>query len=867
MNKLAKSVADANKVEYKAPGLEAVSKDLAKIQKQFQDAIRQSTGLRNALKNSGQNADAGILNIDWNRLNIDPKIAASLKARTIAFATQGTSLDTKNTFGQATPNPAPAPRDRQSQSSTRGPGVGTQAAQSFASGVGGAAGQIGNSAIKGAASGAKAGVDPDEGGINILGGVGGLLKGAGIGAVIAGGLAAGKAVSNGIDMAKDRAMTLDTLKRQMGDLGFSFDELKESAKGVSVSLGVNSAEFARLEQQNLQASHGIVGNELHDSTEFGVGAARAYGMDPSAYLAFQGQMRAIDPATDHRQLATYIAEAINGAGSKALPQEVIQAIQSLSSSTSRLALYAPNVGAEGSAFTSMLRDNKVGMTPDVAQAILGQANSSMMNMGSAGEAGKNFIMQALNDQGGTTMNPLEARELASGGLFATPRTRFAPNSTYAKFVNDDARMSALANGPNADRTNMEAIRAYADKVSGGNKELELDLAQNLYGLSTQDQAAALLGANPTSYGKLGKLLEKSGVSLNDVNGSGLATLGRLSGASDMWDLNGIYQDLQQRTGNSALSDSAKSDLEKAHATGDFDTFQQAIAKAVASMGQTETTATQMRKLGTGVDDLEIGVGDKALTVLTTIEGGIDKLVNYFTSGAGGLADQVSNSLDIGVHPSGPGGTTPAQWNNYGSYTLAQKQRVISSMEEQYNLPAGLLKGVWGTESSYGRDATKASSAGALGNFQEMPGTIKRYGVKIGDFASEADGSARQLSDLIALHNGDVKEALLDYGGFNPKDPNRAVRGAGYIAKVEEAGGVNELGPQIIPEADNKLPTSDPSSSSKAAKAAPSSGSTDTVVVDMNFNVLDASTGQKKTLNTSVNVPRGSGTQYVSVTGQ
>lgn len=120
--------------------------------------------------------------------------------------------------------------------------------QSLLGGIGGGVGRIGSEALSSASHGAASG--------GLMGGITGLLGGLGIGALAFGAFKLGQAGAEGYGMANERNLALDTLKRQMGDLGLSFGQLKAMSDAASEGLGVNSKEFAALEQQYTQASHG-----------------------------------------------------------------------------------------------------------------------------------------------------------------------------------------------------------------------------------------------------------------------------------------------------------------------------------------------------------------------------------------------------------------------------------------------------------------------------------------------------------------------------------------------------------------------------------------------------------------------------------
>ena len=87
--------------------------------------------------------------------------------------------------------------------------------------------------------------------------------------------------------------------------------------------------------------------------------------------------------------------------------------------------------------------------------------------------------------------------------------------------------------------------------------------------------------------------------------------------------------------------------------------------------------------------------------------------------------------------------------------------LYSSLEEQYQLPSGILSAVRKVES--GGDSKAESSKGAKGDFQFMPETAKAYAVDISDPVSSAHGAAKYLSDLVKQY-GSIQAALAHYNG-------------------------------------------------------------------------------------------------------
>lgn len=106
-----------------------------------------------------------------------------------------------------------------------------------------------------------------------------------------------------------------------------------------------------------------------------------------------------------------------------------------------------------------------------------------------------------------------------------------------------------------------------------------------------------------------------------------------------------------------------------------------------------------------------------------------------------------------------------------------KYGAINEAAKKYGIDPSVLWGVYGTETSYGKNIS-TSSAGAQGAFQFIPETAKRYHYPLTNHPSEkqfqeqASAAAHYLSDLVK-QTGSVNAALALYSGHT----------AGYAQKV------------------------------------------------------------------------------------
>jgi hypothetical protein len=479
--------------------------------------------------------------------------------------------------------------------------------QQFSSGLGGGIQTIGSYGMRGARA------DAEGGGSGAMG----LIKGLGWGAAAFGALKAGQAVSEGVDMSKDRALNLDTLKRQMGDVGVSFEKLKAYSDKLSDGLGVNSVEFVKLET-NLQRLERVTESpeSLAQNTAFGIGVSRSYGLESGTAGNFFGGMKNVDSRQNNRELALILADTIARSGMNARADEVMQAILNFSSTASKLSLASGNVAGFGNAYAGLMETHLPGMTPENASSILMQANQGVTSMGAgAGEAGRNFMLSAFNRNGGG-INPIQGEALAQGGLFGTRASVFGQGA-IRQFIGDKG-MGNLAGGPNANTSNFDAIRSQISAM-GGNKWFQLEGAQRLFGVQSLSQAAALLNLPQGQGNSLAGLMQSNGLDINKFSASGISRLGAISAAgTDRGKLGNIFVDMKS---SGVLSGEETKSLTSAQ-QGTPEQFRNALIKVASMKDQANDQGEQLRSQTASLENIKINTGDKLLNPIIAMSDAI-----------------------------------------------------------------------------------------------------------------------------------------------------------------------------------------------------------------------------------------------------
>ena len=127
------------------------------------------------------------------------------------------------------------------------------------------------------------------------------------------------------------------------------------------------------------------------------------------------------------------------------------------------------------------------------------------------------------------------------------------------------------------------------------------------------------------------------------------------------------------------------------------------------------------------------------------------------------------------------GQAPANGQDFANNpNYQQLAPYASQVEQQYNLPAGLLVNTAGAESSWNPNAVN-SQTGATGLMQFEPATAKQFDINPTNPYQSLEAAGKYYRELINRNGGNVKAAIAEYGGFKTQDPTP------YINKVLPQG--------------------------------------------------------------------------------
>lgn len=617
MNRLAQSVANANKVKF-SPVDKGSLDALKQIEARFNELKKVSGGLRDRIKATGQGASS-FSDIDWTRMYEDPVMRQKKMQQAFQHVTAGSGYSVR-------PAAAPAgggavPQQQQPQHSGGG----------FSSVFGGAA----NAGLR--AAGPVGGVVANAGAAGMAGGMAGGMS-AGVMGLLGGfaALAVGKGVSavkGKVDAAGQEGVGYDTLKRTLGDVNVSFGLLRESLRAASYDIGVTFEESQKLGTDFAKLS-GISKEQyktIADEVSVGGGFGRSVGMDPSQSNQFFAQMRQFKVTEDtngSRKLALMIGEAVGKSGSFAKADEMMAAIASFTSNQARAGLATPNVEGYAGALSGLVGSKIPGLDPQGAASLLNRLNGSIMNGGSNGEAGNNFMYSVLGKKHG--LDPVQTMLLEQQGAFGTGRGAFG-SDLYKKFTGKfGGGVSGAA--ANDGEMNISAILAGLQSQYKGNPSMLLNATARTLGINeTQAMAVHSIGTNDLR-GTTGRM-SRLGLDFSKMSGTGMLATSAIEGGS--------HADLVAQA--DALKASKKQPLDKDEA--------EQLRKALAGNdeGKLKDILTQL----TYTREQEMTEGKATLQAIQNVE----KRTQELATGMVGPMNEMRNAM---VYMAGGGKRTPSQ---------------------------------------------------------------------------------------------------------------------------------------------------------------------------------------------------------------
>lgn len=654
LNGLGRVAQDAGRVRF-TPVSKIGLEDARKMRQEFESMVRMAPGLKRALESGGQ-AGKPFDQVEWGKVWTNPAQRAG-HAHSMLKHLRPDSIELSSPRSKPSgtnPHPSASPRnpDNEDMPASIQRSGWRRAAGSAAAGVaGGVAGQVGG-LTGGVASGALAGG----------------LVGGGVGAAIGGLAGALTSLLGSLGEARDIAISLDTLKRTLGDTNVSFDKLQDNTRSLANEFSLTDTEATGLTQQYArQAGSDKNLPGLRDEVGVGVGFSRSFGLDPSAGVGFFGQMKGLGitkNADDNKRLALMIGESVAKAGELPRMGDVLAGLSRYIEGTSTRTLGQADSMAWLAKMAGLTQSGLPGVTPGTAGNMIGKVDSAI-SQGGITEAGKNFMLATIQEKLG--LNPIQAEMQLEGGMFATGRSTFGPDSAIGRdYLKQGMKLPEAAN---SDKTNIEMLMASMEQsYAGKSRDLMLNAMKTQFGLS-YSQAAAWQTSGSASVGRLVGRLNRLGVDPSQVNSAGISRLSQIE-ADD------------------SLSSEQK----------DF------LAKDAATKNQEDSVGSEARKASIDSANAMVRLAEQGLPMISSIQAGVLKLAGMDTPLQMQLRGENEDRLK--EIDSTLGSEKDAAWNDYSNGVPFVK-RGMPSLQNDHE--KALAEKYWSAKKRYD-EAVSASNA-------------------------------------------------------------------------------------------------------------------------------------------------------------
>lgn len=577
LNDLGRVAQQAGRISF-SPISKTSLEDARRMKSEFEAMVRMAPGLKRALENGGQGGKS-FGSIDWDKVWTDPKQRAG----------HAESLVRRLRPGAAAPLPPAAAgaggsgghggrggrTDQHDDHDDRPPSAGgawRKAAGGAAAGVaGGAASQIGG-----------------VGGGVVSGALSGALVGGPIGAAVGGLAGAITSLLGSIGEARDVAISLDTLKRALGDTNVSFTALQAQTHDLANVFSLTDPEAVGLTSRYARLSGSDKDlDSLRDEVGVGVGFSRSFGLEPSAGVDFFGQMKGLGitkGADDNKRLALMIGESVAKAGELPRMGDVMAGLSRYLEGTAVRSLTSGNSEAWLAKLAGLSNSDLPGTSPGASANMLATADAAV-SQGGITPAGKNFMNGQIQKELG--LNTIQAAMQLEGGLFGTGKATFGPGSAMGAYYAKNGVEAPEA--ANSSKTNMEILLGAMERQYKDRPDLMLDAMKAQFGLS-YGQAAAWQTSGSAKVGGLASRLKRLGIDPSQVNGTGIS-------------------ELSQIEADDTLSDAQKD----------------VRAKETAGKNQEDTVGSEARRASIDGSNAMVRLASEGLPMLSSIQAGVLKL--------------------------------------------------------------------------------------------------------------------------------------------------------------------------------------------------------------------------------------------------
>lgn len=270
------------------------------------------------------------------------------------------------------------------------------------------------------------------------------------------------AISRQIGAAEEESVGMTDLRRNVWGLNEAFAEFRDTVRKTGEGLGVTFNEALRYARTYASLSGAMSSAATYGGTREGLRMARLFGMDPSQGVGMLGRASWLGVGgASPKEQARLLADAMASSNLGGRQADAAEAMLRFAERNAGVLGDAGNVAGFRSLYTALVNSGHAGIRANAA-GILGGYDEAVRAGGHAGDAGKNFIYNAMARHG--VRDIFDIQYALEGGFTGT-----------------------LANGH---MIGPELIKALRQRYSSNNKML-LSAMSNLLGGSMHHAQGAL----------------------------------------------------------------------------------------------------------------------------------------------------------------------------------------------------------------------------------------------------------------------------------------------------------------------------------------------------------------------------------------
>ena len=573
-------------LDFSHPELRELEDDIRRVQHQFEELGRVGQGRTAASvrKAIDQNADV----MSWLD-NVD-KVHPDQGSRDRHMATVGKYVLSGTRYDMNLPGGAPSPPPRSSG------GDGESGGGEGGGGRGGGGGGGSSSFL------------------------GGSLRSAAkfaIGATIGGDLL--KSIFQGYEGAKHEDVMNDGLYRRVDDASVSFDQLRESVRGLASSIAATDNEAQGLAETWARLGRHESAAATVADTRYASQFARGYGVSKAGMVSTMAQAQML--GEDPRQFAMILAEAVKQGGQGGQVEETSRALLRWTESAERTLVTHSNLSGFAQFYSALTASGQPGLMGANGEALIGQINSAIQNGGSAGPGGQALMMRALMHYGGIR-DPYDMQYQLAGGAFE--------------------RMGKNGTGP----MNIQAVLKELQGEMGGRASGHMmdSAISSLFGIGVRQADGLRTAMTSAKWGTLQSAADANKIDLSKVDPGNFKDMEDAATGSGS-QLRDMARALLGRKGDDALGKGDKDTLTAAEGGPDT-VLRSAILKIFSANGMTTTTGNTVQQADADLSNVLQRTAGALVEPMSGLKDNVAKLLGPVSAIAAYFSAKLTDNTDL-----------------------------------------------------------------------------------------------------------------------------------------------------------------------------------------------------------------------------